>query len=311
MKERAMYRTLLVPLDGSRLGEHALPLAASIARRAGAALHLVRVHPPSPVGEGIAAFATEKAAWALAKSYLDEVAGRLEAGTGVSATTRVLDGPVAATLHEYATSQIADLVVMSTHGRGPLSRFWLGSVADQLAHCLPMPLLLVRPHDAPLDLAREPALRRLLVGLDGSPRAEAVLGPALGLARLTGATVALLRVVLPPPVYGMDLPPYAAAGAGADLTILEELRHEAEAYLTRVADRLRGEGHAVEARVAVHTHAATALLEEPAQTGCDLIALATHGRRGLPRLFLGSVADKVVRGAEVPVLLHRSLEGTP
>ena len=306
-----MYRTLLVPLDGSRFSEHALPLAASIARRAGAALYLVHVHPPRPIGEGVAALATEKAAWAQAKSYLDEVVKRLEAGTGVRATTRVLDGPVPDTLHECATGQIADLVVMSTHGRGPFSRFWLGSVADQLAHRLPMPLLLVRPHEAAVDLAREPALTRLLVGLDGSPRAEEVLGPALGLARLTGATVALLRVVLPPPVYGMDLPPYAAAGAGADLTLLEELRHEADAYLTRVADRLRGEGHAVEARVAVHTHAATALLEEADRTGCDLIALETHGRRGLPRLFLGSVADKVVRGAGVPVLLHRSLQGAP
>jgi nucleotide-binding universal stress UspA family protein len=306
-----MYRTLLVPLDGSRSSEHALPPAAGIARRAGAALHLVRVHPPWLVGEGVAAFATEKSAWALARSYLEEVARRLEAVTGMKVATRVLDGPVADTLHEYATGQVADLVVMSTHGRGPFSRFWLGSVADQLARRLPMPLLLVRPHDAPVDLAREPALRRLLVGLDGSPRAEEVLGPALALARLTGAAVTLLRVVLPPPAYGMDLPPYAAAGAAADLALLEDLRHEAQAYLTRVADRLREDGYEVETRVAAHPHAATALLEEAARTGRDLIALETHGRRGLPRLFLGSVADKVVRGAEVPVLLHRSLTGAP
>jgi nucleotide-binding universal stress UspA family protein len=306
-----MYRTLLVPLDGSRLSEHALPLAAALARRAGAALRLVRVHPPSPVGEGIAAFATEKAAWALAKSYLEEVAGRLEACAGVKATTCVLDGPVADTLREYATGQVADLVVMSTHGRGPFSRFWLGSVADQLAHLLPMPLLLVRPHDAPVELGREPALRRLLVGLDGSSRAEEALAPALALARLTGATVTLLRVAPAPPVYGMDLPPYAAAGAAADRDLLEDLRHEAETYLAGVAERLRGEGQAVEARVAAHAHAATALLEEAGRAGCDLIALATRGRRGLPRLFLGSVADKVVRGAGVPVLLHRSLAGAP
>jgi nucleotide-binding universal stress UspA family protein len=306
-----MYRTLLVPLDGSPRSEHALPLAAGVARLAGAALQLVHVHPPRPIGEGVAAFATEKAAWEQAKSYLEDVARRLEAGTGVRATTRVLDGPVADTLCEYATGQVADLVVMSTHGRGPFSRFWLGSVADQLAHRLPMPLLLVRPHDAPADLAREPSLKRLLVGLDGSPRAEEVFGPALALARLTEATLVLLRVVSPPPVYGMDLPPYAAAGAAADLTILEDLRREADAYLTHVADRLRGEGHAVEARVLVHPHPAVALLEEAERAGCDLIALETHGRRGLPRLFLGSVADKVVRGAGVPVLLHRSLQGAP
>ena len=303
-----MYRALLVPLDGSRFSEHALPLAAGIARRAGAALQLVRVHPPTVVGEGVVAFGTpDKDAWLQEYAYLDAVAARLGAATGVVATTRVLDGPVAAVLHEHAVGQGIDLVVMATHGYGPFSRFWLGSVADQLAHRLPMPLLLVRPHDAPVDLARGPALGRLLVGLDGSARAEEALKPALDLARLTGATLALLRVVLRPPVYGLDLPGYAAAGT--DLAVLEDLQADARDYLQGVADRLRGEGAAVEARVVVHTHAASAILEEASRTGCDLIALETRGRRGVPRLFLGSVADKVVRGAGVPVLLHRSLNG--
>ena len=76
--------------------------------------------------------------------------------------------------------------------------------------------------------------------------------------------------------------------------------------MERLAGPLRERRLRVETRVAVHPHAASAILEEARTHPCDLIALETHGRRGLPRLFLGSVADKVVRGAAVSVLVHRS-----
>ena len=226
----------------------------------------------------------------------------------MSITETLVDGLETEGILQRVRDGRADLVVMATHGRGPLGRFFLGSVADVLVRETSVPVLLVRPHGAGPDSGA--AAEDVLVPLDGPPLAEQILGPAADLARLTGATVTLLRVVLPPPAYGMDLPPYAAAGA-ADLALLEDLRHEAEAYLTRVALCPQPVGHAVETRVVAHAHAATGLLEEAARTGCDLIALETHGRRGLPRLFLGSVADKVVRGAEVPVLLYRSLTGAP
>jgi nucleotide-binding universal stress UspA family protein len=90
-------------------------------------------------------------------------------------------------------------VAMSTHGRGPLSRFWLGSVADALMRRLPVPLLLVRPQEGAPDLSEEPPLRRILIPLDGSALAEEVLAPALALGGLVGAEYTLLWVVRPLP----------------------------------------------------------------------------------------------------------------
>ena len=86
-----------------------------------------------------------------------------------------------------------------------------------------------------------------------------------------------------------------------------QLRAEAESYLNRVAERLTERGITVQTHVALAEHPASAILDTAYSLGMDLIALETHGRRGLPRLLLGSVADKVIRGASTPVLVHRSL----
>lgn len=305
-----MYHSIVVPLDGSVFSEHALPVAATVARRAGAALHLVRVNSAPIVAEVARGFSTPDVRfWEEDRAYLTGVAQRLASTAGVSASVDVLDGPVVESLLEYAIGRRADLVIMTTHGRGPFSRFWLGSVADQLVSRLPMPLLLVRPQTALPTLNHEPGFRRQLIALDGSPRAEAILPPAVELGRLMGSSFVLLRAVEWPPVYGVDLTGYALAGT--EIEVFRRLHAEALDYLEKTADRLRREGLEVQTRVADRLHPAAAILEEAAALSCDLIALDTHGRHGVPRLFLGSVADKVVRGAPVSVLLHRSLTPRP
>jgi nucleotide-binding universal stress UspA family protein len=194
----------------------------------------------------------------------------------------------------------SDLVVMTTHGRGPVSRFWLGSVADQLVHRLPMPLLLLRTREEAPE--GEPTFRNVLIALDGTPTAEQILEPAGSLVKLTGASCTLLRVVPPPPpATGIPGP------AVVETTPADKQRSEAYTYLKRIAASLREKGIPVQTRIIAHAHAATAILEEAATGAYDLLALETHGRRGLPRLFLGSVADKIVRGTSVPVLVHRCL----
>jgi nucleotide-binding universal stress UspA family protein len=196
-----------------------------------------------------------------------------------------------------------DLVVMTTHGRGPFSRFWLGSVADEFLRRAPVPVLLVRPQETKPDLGREPALRHVLVPLDGSPLAEQILGPAVSLGSLTRADYTLLRVV-PPPMFGV----YDAGGfaiSPVEEPSLEEQRSHAEAYLDKVAERLRAKSLPVRTQVIVGRQPSEAILEEAQTQAIDLIALATHGLQGLQRLLLGSVADKVIRGASIPVLVYR------
>jgi nucleotide-binding universal stress UspA family protein len=301
--EAARYHSILVPLDGSTFSEHALPVAARIARLAGSPLQLVRVIPNNHA-EDVVFGLTGLYPWQEGRAYLHRVADLLEIRAGLWPSVRLLGGPVVDNLCEHAVEQGADLVVMTTHGRGPLSRIWLGSVADELVRRLPMPLLLVRPQGKAPDWAAEP-LKNVLIALDGGPLAEAVLGPAVELGRLTGASFTLLGAVPPPPAAALDMPAY---GAGVvDGTALERVQGEMHAYLEGVARPLREQGLAVRTRVVAEGRPAAAILAEAEAQPCDLIALATHGRRGLSRLFLGSVADKVVRGAAASVLLCRPL----
>lgn len=204
----------------------------------------------------------------------------------------------------------ADLVVMTTHARGPLGRLWLGSVADRLVRELPVPLLLVHPRDTAVDLAQEPALKHLLLPLDGTALAEQIVEPATTLGRLTDAEYTLLRVTQPvlPLHYHLEGGSFGEMAESAIHqidTLQGQVRKEAVAYLEGVAGRLRQQGLRERTRVVEESQPAAAILHEAASLGADLIALETHGRHGLSRLLLGSVADKVIRGAAVPVLVHR------
>src|SRR5262249_41902997 len=127
-----MYRQLLVPLDGSTFAEHALPAALTIARRGGAALHLVTVCPPltEVYTEGLYIGTADLLTDLMQRqqAYLDGVARRLKDHANLTATTAVVQGEVSDTLCHVVTDKKIDLVVMATHGRGPMGRFWLGSV---------------------------------------------------------------------------------------------------------------------------------------------------------------------------------------
>jgi nucleotide-binding universal stress UspA family protein len=296
-----MFQTILVPLDGSPLAEHALPLAAGLARKSQGTLRLARVHRPPAVRDVMAP--EDEAVRRCEQTYLDRTAARVRQVDHMPVTTALLDGPVAAALAEHALSVRADLIALTTHGRGPLTRFWLGSVADELLRHAPVPLLAHRPGDgAAPALGTAFRVRRILVPLDGTSGAEAALAPAAELARLFGAGLLLLRAVEPVPVVSPDGMTYLTpAGDGP---FLDELTAQARADLGRLTDRLRAEGLPADARVVVHESPAAAVLE--AASGADLIALATHGRGRVARFFLGSVADKVVRGAPCPVFVTRS-----
>ncbi len=301
-----MIHSILVPLDGSEFAEHALPAALALARRTGASLHLAQVHVPLPDVEGAGLLSPEvdQRVRDAERAYLDRAVRRVAAVAPVAVTAAVPVGAVGDELVGAARACAADLVVMTTHGRGAFSRFWLGSVADELVRRGPTPVLLLRPPDGRADLATEPALRHLLVPLDGTPQAEQVLESAADLATVLGARITILRVVRPVAVPGYDLAGYASAGA--DLLLLEQQQRTADDYLRRVREWFRERRLDVEMRRVVHDQPAAAILETARDDGCDLIALATHGRGGLARVLLGSVADKVVRGATGAVFVYRA-----
>ncbi|HEU5099137.1 MAG TPA: universal stress protein, partial [Roseiflexaceae bacterium] len=134
-----MYRTILVPLDGSAFGEYALPLALGVARQSAASVQLVHVHTPEAYSIDVPPITPPPGlSRESAIRYLTELAECLSSRCEVSISVAVLDGPAADELYAHAIAAGADLVVMTTHGHGTLSRMWIGSVADTLVHRLPM-----------------------------------------------------------------------------------------------------------------------------------------------------------------------------
>jgi nucleotide-binding universal stress UspA family protein len=303
-----MYRSLLVPLDGSAFGEQALPAALSIARRAGAALRVVHVHVPYTLtyGDSLAPFAdaVEERTLRSEHGYLDELTQKLASATSLPVTFALIEGTaVAEKLEADAAANQIELIVMTTHGRGPMSRLWLGSVADELVRRSSTPILMIRPGNQSLDLSQETAFQHILVPLDGSDCAEQALEQAIALGSLMQSQYTLVRVV------GVLVPlrpdPLSYAAVGAIQPSLEERRAQAEAYLQQKAGALRQRGLTVETQTIIDHQPALAILNAAQVLNADLIAMTTHGYRGLTRLLLGSVADKVLRGASTPVLLQR------
>ena len=307
-----MFHEVLVPLDGSPHSEQALPLAGVIADLAGSHLTLARVH--SPIGRlaraangsmrGAPLLAGDQLAIDTARRYLEGLARELAPElTGQSIATTVLIGGVSSELLRHARATATDLVVMTTHGRGAVGRAWLGSVADRLVRRSRIPILLLRPGEARPAPGAVPTWDHVLVPLDGSELAAQILTPALALARLTRARVTLLRVVdrallafgYPPVPHGAVLEPVSAA---ADEAVARE-------YLDRTAAALRAEDLDVDTSIIAHPRPAEAILDAAETAGAGLIALSTRGFGGVSRALLGSVADKVLRAATVPVLVQR------
>jgi nucleotide-binding universal stress UspA family protein len=304
MKVPGTFRSIVVPLDGSAFAEQALPGAAAIALAARAKLRLVLVHqlPPPPRDRDTAKLyvSVELAVRRSQRDYLRAIAARLRESHGVRVTTLLLEGPIGPTLVSWIHEIDADLVVMTTHGRGAVGRAMHGSVADQLVRALDVPGLLVRPEaeHAGTDSSWTP--REIVVGLDGSRLAEAALTPAAALARNLSVPLTLVQVV--PPLAAATDPPLAWP-VGYDERITEVRRREALDYLDSAAERLRGEGNTVTAVAVVNASPAGTLLDLGRPERGTLLAVGTRGRGGVKRLMLGSVADKLVRGAAVPVLV--------
>lgn len=284
------FRSLLVPLDGSAFGEHALPLALGIARRAGASVRLAHVL----VQHGALLRRRSQA-------YLEGLARRLTEVARVPVVPLLAEGRDVATALCGAASEATDLVVMATHGRGPLGRFCFDGTADALMRRLSVPLLLVRGHDTPADLTGEPHVRHILIPLNGSGFAEKVLLPAIGLGALTGAQHTLLRVIPSgtdyPLVYGGDV---------AQLQLTARRETEAWEYLREVTKRLGCQSVPIQTQTIFSGQAiGREILYYAERYDADLIALTIRDRSGLSRLFRAGVADRVVRGASVPVLVYR------
>jgi len=319
-----MYKRIMVPLDGSERAEKALPVAARIARASGGTVILAQVAalPAAYNSYTLTAYAGDVIDEELRtiESYLNDVSKR-EMLQGVKTEAKVLFGSAAPTLLSIAVSYNADLIVMTSHGRTGLKRWMLGSVAQKIARSSPVPVLVLREDGImPISSAAGSHALRALVTLDGSVIAKAALEPAAYLVSALSASgkgeLHLLRVVKPP--VTSILP--------ADMTmemLRQQVLHKAKAYMASIVEHLR-EGPlaalplTITWSVVMDEDAAGAIVRfaesgEDAEgagmsTRCDLLAMATHGYRGLQYWMLGSVTERVLSSTRVPMLIVRPSE---
>lgn len=282
-------RTILVPLDRSERAERALPVAERLAAAFGSTLLLVQVSEPVATawdfpGQAVAPHVYNELARIedeLRTEYLERVASEVR-GRGLNVATHGMRGSPAPMLLDYAEAERVDLIVMASHGYGGVERFAFGSVTDRLLRHGKAPVLVVRPWG---DEKRYLSLSRAIVPLDGSATAEVALSMAKLLAGDPLHKVTLLRVVDP------DMPSGESEAARSYLHTVRE----------RLTAELEGHGCAADDLV-LYGRVADQILDR-ANDEYDLVILATHGRTGAARWALGSVADRVLRGAHTPLLL--------
>lgn len=287
-------KRILVPLDGSLLSESILPVAEEWAKEEGAEVILLRavLAHHLPLADPTEA---EVRVVKEGEAYLKEVAERLER-RGLKGVRWVLwyDEPATA-ITEAAKRDGVDLIAMATHGRNGLSRLLLGSVAEAVERTARVPVLLLRGQSAWKPWAHG----KILVPLDGSEPSANVLPVVERLAGPRDLSIVLLEAIEPlPSAVHAEL-------AGQEEEMIAARREEAGRYLAKVAEPLRDKGMRVGLAVR-GGKAAEVIIAVAEEQQADLIAMATHGRTGLRRFFVGSVAEEVLRSASVPVLLFRA-----
>lgn len=283
-----MTKTVLVPLDGSPLADEVLDPVERLLAGEPHQVVLLRVLPPPAGG-------AEEDEQAAARAHLAGVEARLT-GAGVRATSRLeplgASSDPAAAILAVAAELRPDLIALASHGRSGVLRWIRGSVAELVLRGATAPVLVVTPRSRG-HADGERRFRRLLLPLDGTDRASQVLPHALELARRHGSTIVLARVEW----SGVSRPLLAAALAPERVA----------ASLHPWEERVRAAGVPVEV-VAIQGDPASGILEGARAHGCDLIAMATHGRRGFARWLEGSVCEKVLRHCDLPMLVVHERE---
>ncbi len=326
-----MFQGIMVPLDGSERAERALPVAARIARASDGSILLLRVANPSASIAGAVAPAGEsyKAEQEAALANLREIGQRHELRDISVSTAVTQETPVASAIQAAAEANTCDLIVLCSHGRSGLVRWVLGSTVQKAIHHSPVPILVLRsggpePTHPHADVERPFCA---LVPLDGSPLAEAALVPAAHLATAlsTPAAGALHLFEVIEPVYvGTIYGTEHGRQVPQDRDTHDAIQADARSYLSTIAGRCKeGElaalGLHVTWSVREDWDVATTICQV-AESGedresvegigiigrCDAICMATHGRSGFQRWMLGSITERVLHAARVPLLWRRN-----
>jgi nucleotide-binding universal stress UspA family protein len=287
-----MISKISVPLDGSKLSEQILPFVQSLAAPHNLPVDLFTVTDT----ETRSPFRPPQAG----KRYLQDIR-ETYFPTPARAAFHVEIGEPAEVIVERNRTDPQCLIAMATHGTSGVRRWLLGSVASKVVQRAVNPLLLIRPVEG-ADPAMPVKFTTIIVPLDGSALAEKILPHVVTLAKNLKLEVQLLRMFEPPPNAYVVADGVIAQGP---TPYREAMQKEAELYLAGKVDQLRAEGLDRVIATAIEGDAAGEIVDIARRTDHNLIAMCSHGRSGIGRWLLGSVAEKVVQHSRDPVLVIR------
>lgn len=289
MIDTVMYAKILVPLDGSEESKSVLPYIRALSARYGSEADIL----------GVGIGSKKRRVNRLLEEYIYRVTNDLNQDS-VKAKPIIMYGRPAEQILMYAEENGIDLIIMATHGRSGIARWWLGSVAETVVNEARTPVCLV-PNIIyeKKKLFNTASINTILLPLDGSNIGESALPHAEALAMKIGSSVSLIHVIPSPEALEVNV-------IGLDFTRLNKAMHDSgENYLKDVAERIGKKGIKTNYKV-VTGDPANMIVEYAAEIKADLIAMSTHGRSGIARWVLGSVADKILHEASMPVWLVRS-----
>jgi len=283
----SMYEDILIPFDGSEGAAEVLHHASEIAHWADATIHVLYVADTNRDSVTVVEGQTVDALIREGEDIVQEATKTLDT-LGVPYETDVIQGNPAPTIVEYERYD-QDLVVMPTHGREGLSRYLIGSVSEKVVRLSPVPVLTVRMQpDEQLTFPYE----NILIPTDGSAAATHAAEHLVGLAAALDATVHVLSVV-----------DDSALGSDVRSTITgEESEQAATDAVEAVVSDAETHGVTNTVRHIEHGAPAEAILDCIESNDIHAVGMGTTGRRGTERILLGSVAEKTVRSAPVPVM---------
>ncbi len=295
-----LYEKILLPLDGSDLAQQAIPYAEKLAGSLGSQIKLIYVRGPH-----------EDKYSNMHKLYLQKIAEAMKSGAEqytdkpgrdkIIVESTILAGDPAQEIVDYADKENIDLIVMSTHGRTGITRWALGSVADRVLRATRKPLALIRAKNIRPNTLPKNIINKILVTLDGSAQSEVVIPYVEELASRIKAEVVLLHV-LEPSYYV-----FTVGGFNWD-AYSEKQRKSMKAfytdYLQGIAAKFRKMGITTKYQV-IFGIVAEVIIDFSDKVHADFVAMSTHGRSGVNRWVLGSVAERVLRAGNTSLLLVR------
>lgn len=298
-----MFTRLLIPLDGSKTAEQVMPWARAFADRFRLPVELLAV---VDIGSFLTSVDRARRFDKLveqvshqSKTYLERVSGRF---VGSRVKRSVEQGSAAQLIIEKAEADKSTLIAMTTHGRSGINRWLMGSVAEKVLRATTNPLLLVKAnHEGKAD--GEASLKSMVVPLDGSALAETVLPTVIRIAKKLGIEVFLIRA------YNNPYSPFISGGGHYAVNVdelLKDIRDQARNYLEATIEELKKRGVEQISYLLQEGDAADEIVSVADHTPESLIVMCSHGRTGVKRWAMGSVAEAVARHTSSPVLIIRS-----